>query len=119
MALLASTRSANPSRNLNGSKDVIEGLFGNDPDALMAVPVLFLAGNGGLRSAPSVLVCAVKNASRFIEDGNQVHVRGENLMIQTQTASACELIKNKLSMVNEMTNHQRPNHARERARGRL
>ena len=30
--------------------------------------------------------------------------RGDNLMIQTQTAIACETVKNKLSMANDMTN---------------
>ena len=59
-----------------------------------------------------------KNAMRFIEDGNDVQalanidveaeslcgvstVLGENLMMQTKTALACEIIKKKLSMVNE------------------
>ena len=62
-----------------------------------------------------------KNALRFIKDSNDfqalanIHVeaespcgvstvRIENLMIQTQTAMACDIIKKKLSMVNEMTN---------------
>ena len=30
-------------------------------------------------------------------------VRGENLMIQTQTAAACEIIKKKLSIKSDMT----------------
>ena len=71
---------------------------------------------------PYALECAVKkNALRFVEHGNDLQalanidveaaslcgvsiVRMENLMIQTQTAIAREMIKNKVSMMNDMTN---------------
>ena len=70
-----------------------------------------------------VLECAVKkNALRNIEGGNDVQAlantdeeaeslsrvsmaRGENLMIQTQTATACDIIKKKLAMESGMTNN--------------
>ena len=40
-------------------------------------------------------------------------VRGENLVIQTQTAKACEMIKKKLAKGEQYDKQQRPNHVRE------
>ena len=67
---------------LNGLKDIVgeEGLFGNDPNALMALPICTIRTYFSLEKVgyvlhSYVLECAVKkNALRFIEDGNDVQV---------------------------------------------
>ena len=91
-------------------------LFGNDPNALMTMPTFTIRTYFSLENVGYVLPaylfkCAARNnALRFIEHGNDVQalanidvqaeslcsvsiVRGEDLMIQTQTAVACEVIK--------------------------
>ena len=66
---------------LNGLKDLVEGLFGNDPNALMAMPMsiirkYFSLGKVGYVLPAYVLECAVKKrAFRSIEDGNAVQSR--------------------------------------------
>ena len=125
---------------LNGLKDISEELFGNDPNALRAMPIFTARTYRSLEFVgyvlPAyVLECAVKkHALRFMEDCNDVLalanidveaaslcglcglsiVRGENLTIHTQTAIACEIIKKKLPMENEVNKKKRPTYAREK-----
>ena len=111
--------------NLNGLQDIIERHFGNDPNALMAMSILINRTYFSLDEVGYVLLvylldCAAKKIGlRFIEDGNDVQAlanidvvaeslcgvsidRGAKLMIQTQTATAYEITKKRLSTVNDM-----------------
>ena len=58
---------------VNGLKDIIEELFGNDPNALMAMPIFSIRTHFSSEKVGYVRVRAEwKNALRFIKDGNDV-----------------------------------------------